>query len=72
MGVDVAADGGGGGDAGELGEDGGIAYVAGVEDVRDTGEGGEELRAEEAVGVGDDADEHREVGRDEWEVISEK
>ena len=52
VGVDVAADGGDRGDAGQGDEDGGVAYVAGVEDVVDTGEGGEELGAEEAVGVG--------------------
>ncbi len=56
VGVDVAADGGDAGDAGEGGEDGGVAYVADVKYVRDVGEGGEEFGAEEAVGVGEDAD----------------
>jgi len=58
VGVDVAADRGDGGNAGEFGENGGVAYVAGVEDVIDAGEGGKEFGAEEAVGVGEDADEH--------------
>ena len=56
--VDVAADGGDGGDAGEGGQDFGVSYVAGVEDVVNAGQGGEELRAEEAMGVGEYADEH--------------
>lgn len=57
--IDVAANRHDGGDAAEFGEDFGVAYIAGVEDVGDTGEGWEKLRAEETVGVGDDADEHR-------------
>jgi hypothetical protein len=57
VGVDVAADGGDGGDTGEVDEDGGIADVAGVKDVIDTGQGGKDFGAEEAVGVGEYADE---------------
>lgn len=56
--VDIAADGGDGCDFGEFGEDGDFADVAKVEDAVDAAEGGCDLRAEEAVGVGDDAEEH--------------
>lgn len=54
--VDVAAYRCDGGDAGELGEDLRVANVAGVKDVGDPMEGNENLGAEEAVSVGDDAD----------------
>ena len=56
--VDVAADGGDGGDGAQLVEDGDFADVAEVEDVVNAFKGGENLGAEEAVGVGDDADAH--------------
>ena len=59
VGVDVAADGGDGGDLAEGVEDVGVADVAGVEDVVDAAERGEGFGAEEAVGVGEDADEHK-------------
>lgn len=56
--VDVAADGGDGGDPGERVEDGDFAHVAEVEDAVDAAEGGDGFGTEEAVGVGDDAEEH--------------
>ena len=62
VGVDVAADGGHGGDGAQGVEDGGIADVTGVEDVIDdtiwASQGGEDLGAEETVGVGEYAEEH--------------
>jgi hypothetical protein len=54
--IDVAADGGEGRDLAKALQDRGIADVAGVEDVADTGQGGEGFGAEEAVGIGEDAD----------------
>ena len=56
--VDVAADGGDGGDGAQLVEDGRLADVAQVEYVVYAAEGGENFGAEEAVGVGEDADAH--------------
>ncbi len=56
--IDVAADGGDGRDFGELVEDGDLAHVADVEDVVDAAECWGDFRAEEAVGVGDDAEDH--------------
>lgn len=58
VGVDVAADGGDGGYGAEGAEDLDVADVAGMENMIDAVEGGDGLGAEEAVGVGDDADEH--------------
>ena len=54
-----------------VGEDVGVADVAGVEDVVDAGEGGEEFGAEEAVGVGEDADEDGWVVRHVLEAFAE-
>ncbi len=56
--VDVTADGGEWSDCGEGIEDGVAAYVAGVEDVIYAGKVGEDFGAEEAVGVGEDGQEH--------------
>jgi len=53
--IDVAADGGDGSDFGELVEDGDFADVADVEDAVDTVESGDDFRAEQAMGVRDDA-----------------
>ena len=56
--VDVAVDGGDGGYFSEVVEDRWVADVASMQDVVDTLQGGEDLRAEEVVGVGDDAEAH--------------
>ena len=61
MGVNVAAD---GGDWSELAkgiENFDVADVAGVEDVLGRGERDESFRAQEAVGVADDAKGHRRI-----------
>jgi hypothetical protein len=54
----VAADRGDGGDFLEDFQDGGFAYVAEVQDAFYALECGEDLGAEKAVGVADDADAH--------------
>ena len=56
--IDIAADSGDGRDFGQLIEDGDFADVANVEDAIDAAQCGSDLRAEETVGVGDDAEEH--------------
>jgi hypothetical protein len=61
--VDIAADGGEQGDLTEAVEDARVVDIAGVEDVVDAGEFGDGFGAEEAVGVGDDANVHKAVGR---------
>ena len=43
---------------GKLGRDGGLAHVAEVENAVDAFEGGSDFGAEEAVGIGDDAEDH--------------
>jgi len=45
------------GDLGQVGQDLGVADVAGVDDELDASQGGDGLGAQQAVGVGDNADE---------------
>ena len=59
LGVHVAANGEDGCDGFELVEDGRVAHVASVNDGLGAFERGEGLRAEEAMGIGDDAEEER-------------
>lgn len=56
--VHVAADRGYRGDFFKCGEDFGVAYVAGVKDLVYSLESGLGFGAEQAVGVGDEAEEH--------------
>ncbi len=56
--VDVAANRRDGSDPAEFGEDFRVANIACVEDVGDSCKGWEKLWTKQAVGVGDDADEH--------------
>jgi len=58
VGVDVAADGGDWGDGCELAEDFRVAYVAEMQDVVGACQERKDFGAEEAVGVGEDADAH--------------
>jgi hypothetical protein len=56
--VHVAANRGDRGDLGQLFEDGGFADIAEVENALHAGQCGRDLRAEQAVGIADDADSH--------------
>ena len=58
LGVDVAADSGEGREIAEGCKDGRIAYIAGVQDVVNACQSGQSFGTQQAVGVGDDADEH--------------